>query len=298
MVSIQSLKTVTLFSKLDEGELAALAERMVTHSYSAGRRVFSFGESGDSLYIISSGEVEISVKDSTGDKIVLTTLGTGEFFGELALFDPGTRTATALVLQDATIIELARDSLNRFLAEKPDASLDILAVMARRLREADHLLMGRVTRNLNAEFEHEQSFLQRVATWIAEFSGSMAFLCLNATAFFIWITINLGLIPGIPAFDPYPFGFLTMSVSLEAIFLSIFVLLAQNLQSAKERLRSDVEYQINLKAELGVTELHDRLLQLQSDIGRRLSHIERSLVKADPTPPSELLRQVSNTPEG
>ena len=277
MVSTEFLKTVSLFSKLDDAELLALVERMNSHSFSAGRRVFSFGESGDSLYIINVGEVEISVKDSTGDKIILTTLGPSEFFGELALFDPGTRTATALVLQDAVILELSRDNLNKFLSVSPDAALDILAVMARRLREADHLLMGRVTRNLNTEFEHEQSFLQRVATWIAEFSGSMSFLFLNALGFLTWIIINLELIPGVPAFDPYPFGFLTMSVSLEAIFLSIFVLLAQNLQSAKERLRSDVEYQINLKAELGVSELHDRLLQLQSDVGRRLSHLERLL---------------------
>jgi uncharacterized membrane protein len=134
--------------------------------------------------------------------------------------------------------------------------------------------MGRVTDNANAAFENKLSIPQRMANWIADFSGSMPFLAINALIFLGWIVINVELSPGIAAFDPYPFGFLTMSVSLEAIFLSIVVLLAQNLNSAKERVRNDIEYEVNLKAERKVTELHRRITQLHNDISRRLTKLE------------------------
>jgi uncharacterized membrane protein len=134
--------------------------------------------------------------------------------------------------------------------------------------------MGGASGNVNVAFESNLSLPQRMANWIADFSGSMPFLALNALIFLIWIVINVELVPGIAAFDPYPFGFLTMSVSLEAIFLSIVVLLAQNLNSAKERVRNDIEYEVNLKAERKITELHRRVTQLHNDMSRRLAKLE------------------------
>jgi uncharacterized membrane protein len=280
-ISIDFLRTVSLFSFLDDTELTALATAADQESLPAGKHVFHMSESGDSMYVIETGRIELSIRDTTGDKIILAEMGSMEVFGEMALFDPGPRSATATVLEDATCVVLHRDDILRFLTAHPTAALDLLAVMARRLRETDHLLMGRVTRNLNAEFEEDQTWVQIIASWIAAFSGSMLFVFLNAMFFLGWIVVNLSLIPGVPAFDPYPFGFLTMSVSLEAIFLSIFVLLAQNLQSAKERLRSDVEYQINLKAELEIAELHGKVTQLHLDITRRLSALEKFNRSAD-----------------
>ncbi len=274
-ISINFLRTVSLFSFLDDAELTALAASADQEALTAGKHVFHLGESGDSMYIIETGRIELSIRDTTGDKIVLAEIGSMEVFGEMALFDPGPRSAAATVLEDATFIVLHRDDILRFLKAHPTAALDLLAVMARRLRDTDHLLMGRVTRNLNTEFAEDLTWVQVVASWIAAFSGSMLFVFINATFFMGWIVVNLSLIPGVPAFDPYPFGFLTMSVSLEAIFLSIFVLLSQNLESAKERLRSDVEYQINLKAELEIAELHGKVTQLHLDITRRLSALER-----------------------
>jgi uncharacterized membrane protein len=160
------------------------------------------------------------------------------------------------------------------LRRKPEASIDLLAMISRRLRDADHLLMGGPSGNANVAFESNLSLPQRVANWIADFSGSMPFLALNALIFLVWIVVNVELIPGIVAFDPYPFGFLTMSVSLEAIFLSIVVLLAQNLNSAKERVRNDIEYEVNLKAERKITELHKRVTQLHNDLSRRFTQLD------------------------
>jgi uncharacterized membrane protein len=275
----QFLRSVSLFALLDEQELAALEPNFEPESVKAGESIFRYGDHGDKLYIVQTGSVELWVNDNSGDKIVLATSGPGDVFGELSLFDLGTRSANATALEDCHLLVLTRDHLLLFIKANPNAALDLLAVMARKLRETDYLLMGRVTRNLNTAFEEKISPVQRLANWIAEFSGSMPFLFMNAAIFFVWIILNVNVIPGFQAFDPYPFGFLTMSVSLEAIFLSIFVLLAQNLQAAKDRLRSDVEYEVNLKAELEVAELHEKIHQLKDDVARRFISLEQKLTK-------------------
>ncbi len=268
------LRSIKLFSLLDDAELAALNQAFQERVVPADNTLFSEGEKGDSLFIIRSGTVEISVNDFCGEKIELTSLTTGDIFGETAVFDPGPRSATARTTEESVILECPRAELLQFLKSKPDASIDLLAMLSRRLREADQLLMGKAAGNVNVAIESKLSLPQRLANWIADFSGSMPFLAINALIFLGWIIINIEAVPGIAAFDPYPFGFLTMSVSLEAIFLSIVVLLAQNLNSAKERIRNDVEYEINLQAEKKVTELHRRVTQLHNDISRRLSKLE------------------------
>jgi uncharacterized membrane protein len=271
---VEFLKTVRLFSLLDENELASLANALQRRSFQSGESVFTSGDAGDSLYIVLNGRVELSVLDYTGEKIVLTEVTEREVFGETSLFDLGPRSASAVATTETTLLELHRDDLMSFIKSKPAASLDLLGMMARRLRETDQMLMGRVARNLNVEFASELSPLLKAANWIADFSGSMTFLLLNAAIFALWIIINLEILPGLTAFDPYPFGFLTMSVSLEAIFLSIIVLLSQNLQSARERMRNDIEYEVNLKAELEIGQLHDRLGKLHTDISQRIGLLE------------------------
>lgn len=268
------LRSIKLFSLLDDTELAALNQVLHERPVAANTVLFSEGEQGDALFIVQSGNVEITVNDYSGDKIMLTSFARGDIFGETAVFDPGPRSATARTTEESVVLECHRDELEKFLRAKPEASLHLLAMLSRRLRETDHLLMGRAGSNVNVAIESKLSIPQRLANGIADFSGSMPFLAINALVFLIWIVINVELIPGVSAFDPYPFGFLTMSVSLEAIFLSIVVLLAQNLNSAKERIRNDVEYEVNLQAEKKVTELHRRVTQLHNDISRRLSRLE------------------------
>ena len=268
------LRSVKLFSLLDEAELSELKKVLHERILPADTLLFREGEQGDSLFIIQTGGVEISVNDFAGEKIALASLSSSDIFGETAVFDPGPRSATAQTTEETHVLECHREALLRFLKSKPDAGIDLLAMLSRRLREADQLLMGRATGNVNLAFESKLSFTQRAANWIADFSGSMPFLAINGLIFLAWIVINIELVPGLAAFDPYPFGFLTMSVSLEAIFLSIVVLLAQNLNSAKERVRNDIEYEVNLQAERKVTELHRRLSQLHHDLSRRLERLE------------------------
>lgn len=269
------LEGTAFFQLLDEQERGALAALMEERRFSAGELLFHFGDPGDCAYLVVAGRVEIFGTDATGQKILYTVAEEGDLFGEISLLDGGSRTASARVLDDGQFLILDRDTLLRFLRMKPDAALDLLAVLGRRLRQADSLVLGRVARNANTVIERKLAMPLRVATAIAEFSGSLSFLTLNVVFFAAWVLINTGMVRSLEPFDPYPFGFLTMAVSLEAIVLSILVLLAQNVQAERDRIRGDVEYEINLQAELEVNALHEKVDRLQEELWRRLERIER-----------------------
>ena len=284
METSELLARVPLFKLLDEVELADLQRAFERRTVSAGESVFRMGEPGDSLYIVGDGSVEMFVKDDTGSKIVLNVCDAGDFFGELSLFDGGARTATAQVLEDAELLVLDREDLMAFLRRRPDAALDLLATLGQRMRSTDEILRRRAARNINLEMEVRSTTLEKIADVIAEFSGSIAFLILNAVWFLVWIVWNC--IPRIPHFDPYPFGFLTMVVSLEAIFLSIFVLVSQNRQGEKDRLRADAEYEVNLKAELEIIHLHEKMDFLTEEVLARVPRKERIRISAKDNQPS------------
>jgi CRP/FNR family transcriptional regulator, cyclic AMP receptor protein len=192
------------------------------------------------------------------------------------LLDRGPRTATAYALADSELLELDRDDLLLLFQKSPAAAIRLLAAMSHMTRKADELLRTRVSRNANEEAEEKISTLQRIADWISWFSGSMSFLSLNAIWFVIWISVNVFQI-GVPQFDPYPFGLLTMIVSLEAIFLSCFVLISQNRQADKDRVRSDIEYEINVKAELEIAHLHEKTDRMYTEMLEHFIRVEKSI---------------------
>jgi uncharacterized membrane protein len=150
----------------------------------------------------------------------------------------------------------------------------MMAEMAARARRVDELLRSRVSRNVNEEVAERRTPIERVADAIATFSGSMPFLGLHCLWFTVWIAWNT---TGTHRFDPFPFGLLTMVVSLEAIFLSVFVLLSQNRQASKDRVRSDIEYEVNVKAEMEVGALHEKLDRLHEEIVERLRRMGREV---------------------
>lgn len=273
--NIELLAEVPFFQLLDDQERAALADSLELVKLSAGQALFNYGDPGDSLYIVRSGEVEIFFKNDTGERVVLEIASPGDFFGELSLLDSGARSASAVATQDLEALRLDRDDLDRFLRSHPAAALDLLTVMGRRLRHNVEQLRHTASRNVNEEIEDKRTGVQKVADWIAEFSGGMPFLAINAAFFFLWIILNLEFVPGIKAFDPYPFGLLTMAVSLEAIFLSIFVLISQNRQAVKDRVRSDIEYDVNLKAELEIAHLHEKVDHMHAEMLSRLEHLRK-----------------------
>jgi CRP/FNR family transcriptional regulator, cyclic AMP receptor protein len=269
------LHEVPLFKLLDEEERMGLAAVLDLHPIAKGQVLFHFGEPGDRMFIVRSGSVEIFARDRMGQKIVLATAGPGDQFGELALFDGGARTATAAVEEDGEVLSLDREDLLGFVRHHPEAGLDMLAILARRIRETNVRLSQMATRNVNEEMDDKLNTLQRSVDWIAAFSGSIPFLLLHVILFAVWIAWNTLLTP----FDPFPFGLLTMAVSLEAIVLSVLVLLSQSRQAAKDHIRSDIEYDVNLKAELEVTHLHDKVDRLMESTAARLERIEKLLTK-------------------
>jgi len=274
-VDAAHLEGVELFRALSEPDRKALASVMQAHQSPAQSRLFDQGEAGSSLFVVRTGKVELFVIDRAGQTIVLSHVGPGDVFGELSLLDGRPRSAAARVVEDAELFELGREDLVGLVRRIPDLALDLLAQVSRTTRRADELLSERVSRNVNEEVEEHLSPVDRVADWCAWFSGSVLFLLLHVAWFIAWVVINTAH-TGVPQFDPYPFGLLTMIVSLEAIFLSCFVLISQNRQASKDRIRSDVEYEANIRASLEVTQLHAKVDRLYEQVLARLAALERA----------------------
>jgi CRP/FNR family transcriptional regulator, cyclic AMP receptor protein len=272
------LADVPIFQLLDAEERAALAAKLDTVNHPTGKVLFKYGDPGDSLYIVRAGEVEIFFKNDTGERIVLETARPGDFFGEISLLDGGPRTASAEVTKDLRAVIVDRADLEDLLRIRPASAMELLTATGRRLRETNRILRHTVSRNINDEVEDKRTPVMRAVDWISEFSGSLSFLFLHCVLFAIWIGLNSGPLArtAIGGWDAFPYGFLTMCVSLEAILLSVFVLLSQNRQVARDRVRNDIEYQINLKAEQQIGHLHEKVDHMNAELLERIAAIEKA----------------------
>ncbi len=270
------LAEVSLFALLDDQERALLAERVNTVKFDEGTVIFNVGDPGDRMYVVTSGDVQLSVKTKTGEEMFLERPGPGEFFGEISLLDEGPRTATARAKSAVVAIEIDRGDLDELFRLAPAAAMDLLAATGRRLRHNAMIIRNAATRNANEEIADNRSTVMKVADWIAEFSGSLPFLFIHIVVFAIWILLNVHMLP-FGNFDPFPFGFLTLVVSLEAIILSVFVLLSQNRQVARDKVRGDIEYDVNLKAEMQISNMHEKFDTIYSEIQKRLDRIEKKM---------------------
>jgi uncharacterized membrane protein len=273
------LAHVPLFERLNEEERELLASHLDEVRLTPGETIFKRGDPGDAIFIVASGEVEVFVEDTTGQRIVFETAKAGDFFGELSLLDGNPRSASALAIAPTLVLRVDRDDMELLFKRHPTAAMDVLAVIGRRLREADKLLGTRPVSSPNQVVEEQQTPVMRAADFAATFSGSFRFLLIHAFWFAAWILLNLGIIPNLETFDPYPFGLLTMVVSLEAIVLSCMVLISQNRQAAKDRIRSDVEYDANIRAGLEVTQLHIKVDSLHEAILARLARLEGAVTR-------------------
>ena len=272
----QLLANIKMFELLEDEDCLELAKVIDEAHVVAGESLFQAGDPGDSLFIVESGEIELFIKDTAGQKIVLATPSSGDMFGELAMLDYGPRTATAVALQDSDILVLDRDDLVLLFQKKPEAALHMLAALSSLTRKADELLRTRVSKNLNEEIMQKLGVLDRISDWLAWFSGSMPFLLSHSVWFIVWIILNRFIL-GDRAFDPFPFGLLTMIVSLEAIFLACFVLISQNRQAQKDKVRADIEYEVNIKAELEVAHLHEKTDRIYESMMARFAKLESRL---------------------
>ena len=271
------LSEVPLFARLDASERELLAQRLDGAQFAAGATIYQAGDPGDALYIVTAGAVEISFKNDTGDRILLERCGPGQFFGETSLIDGGPRTATATCVEAVHALVVDRGDLDAFLRLHPDAAMDLLSAAGKRLRDVTTLLRHSASRNVNEEVADNRTAVMRIADWISAFSGSIPFLLIHLVIFAIWIGLNISPLKNtaLGNWDPFPFGLLTMVVSLEAILLSVFVLLSQNRQVARDSVRNQIEYDVNLKAELEVAHLHEKVDRIHSEILGRLDQLKR-----------------------
>ena len=265
------LAEVPLFADLDDRDRAVLAERVDVMPLEAGKVLFQYGDPGDWMVILKSGAVELTVKTKTGEKVFLERIGAGEFFGEISLLDMGARTATATVIEAGEALIVDRGDLDELLRIQPAAAMRLLAATGKRLRNNAEMLRNTASKNVNEVATDQGNIVLRVADWVANFSGSITFLVLHVVVFALWLLFN-GCAPG--AFDPFPFNLLTMTVSLEAIILSTLLLFSSNRQGARDRVRSDIEYDVNLKAELQIQHLHEKVDTLYTQVLSRLEAID------------------------
>jgi CRP/FNR family cyclic AMP-dependent transcriptional regulator len=273
------LAEVPLFALLDAQERATLAERIDEVTLPTGTTVFKYGDPGGSMYVVRAGAVEISFTNDTGDKIVLDVARTGDFFGEISLLDGGARTGAAVVLEDLEALVVDRGDLDELFRIKPEAAMDLLTATGKHLRDTSRLLRHTASRNVNEDVEDRRTKVMKIADWISNFSGSLSFLFIHLAIFFVWIVLNVRPLAGtgIGGFDPYPFGLLTMVVSLEAIVLSVFVLLSQNRQAERDRRRNDIEFDVNLKAEMQIANMHQKVDEQHTAVLERMERMEKIL---------------------
>jgi uncharacterized membrane protein len=271
--TVEVLSEVPLFADLDEKERALLAERVDLEAMTEGEVLFEYGDPGDWMGIVLTGHVEMSVKIKTGENVFLELAEHGDFFGEISLLDGGSRTARAVCTEAGQLVVVDRGDLDELLKMRPQAAMNLLTATGKRLRANAQVLRNTAARNTYEVAEARQNLIQRAADWVANFSGSLSFLIVHIVLFAVYILLNTGLF-SFGNFDPFPYGLLTMVVSLEAIILSTLLLYSQNRQAARDRVRSDIEYDVNLKAELQIQHLHEKIDQIHAQILGRLDQID------------------------
>src|SRR5262249_43788561 len=249
--TVAMIGEVPIFGLLDDEEREALAQMMGSREFKRGETVFHYGDPGGEIFILRSGRVELFVESTEGQKIVLAENEQGDVIGELSFLDGGPRTATAVASQDTCMLVLDRMRLLDFIDQHPHAAMDVLTVIGRRLRATDELLRTQVSRNPNVEEQERLTFGQRVADKVAVFGGSWPFIILFGVIMVVWFTFTSpALFPRL--FDPYLSSFLTLSLRMAAAIGAPVIMMSKNRQSAKDRLKSDLDYEVNLKAEMEV----------------------------------------------
>ena len=278
--TLSMLAGVPLFELMDDNERASLAELLGTRHFNKGETIFSFGDAGATVYIVHSGRVEVFIENFEGQKIILRDNEKGDVFGDISLLDGGPRTATAVAIEDTEALSLDRDQLLELIEKHPHAGLDLLTVMGRRLRATNQLLRTQVTRNLNEEEEEAMTFGQRIADKVASFGGSWTFIIWFAVFLAFWMGLNSYVLHSMvkwnsKPFDEFPFILLNLALSALAALQAPVIMMSQNRQAAKDRMQADLDYQINLKAELEVAQLHHKMDTIYAGMQAHFAKLEK-----------------------
>jgi len=273
-MTIDTLRHVPLFESLDDETARKLCQLLESIDCKANTSLFHAGDEGDAMYLIERGKVRICVQGTDGRDMTLTELGRGDFFGEMALLDGQRRSADAIVAEDARLAVLSREHFLSFVRSSPEVALELLTALANRLRHTDELLRHSVTRNVNVEEAAQRTLADRASDIIAEFGGSWKFITAAVLFFSLWVLINSALYFYV-GFDPYPYLLLSTAINMLAILQAPIILMSQNRQAHKDRLRAEIDYQINLKNEIALNEIIERLKALERGYLKQTS--DRSL---------------------
>jgi uncharacterized membrane protein len=262
-VTLESIRSVPLFASLDEDAVRQLRSLLRLRIVAANTTLFRAGDPGDGMYLIEAGRIRITLhrRDET---ITLADLAQGDFFGEMAILDGEPRSAEATVIEDARLAVLSRQDFLELIQRNPLVAAEMLTATFSRLRRTDRLVQERVARNVNEEEKKQLTFADRAADVLADFGGSWKFIGLAVIVLFGWMFANTALLVN-SGFDPFPYTLLNLVLAIVTGIQAPIIMMSQNRQSHKDRLRADLDYQLNLKNELALTELLRRMDLLESE---------------------------------
>jgi CRP/FNR family cyclic AMP-dependent transcriptional regulator len=263
------LADIPLFQLLEDDERAVLAPQIDELHFPAGQTIYRVGEPGGAMYAVREGEVELWLYDEDQQRVTIGKYGPGEMFGDLSLLDAEPRSTTATTLADTTVLLVDRDDLTLLFTRKPHAALDVLTTLGKRIRTTERIVRSRASRNINEEYEDNLTLGQHLADKIASFGGSWTFVISFVSILLLWILINSILMLFSRAWDPYPFILLNLFLSCLAALQAPIIMMSQNRADAKDRLRSEADFHVNLKAELEIAELHQKLDALAEELRKR-----------------------------
>jgi CRP/FNR family cyclic AMP-dependent transcriptional regulator len=262
METIELLRNHPLFCSLPPALLESLAHAATQRSYAEGQTIFRFGDPPDHLYLVASGAVDVLVPAQAGE-IVVASFCAGSFFGELAAFDRQPRSASARAVAASELVCVPLDAVQALIDHQPAAARQLLGAIAQRLRGADEMLSRLRIRNVNELAEARMSLGERVADRVARFGGSWTFIICFGVFLLAWMLVNTTYLLSQPP-DPFPYIFLNLMLSCLAAIQAPVIMMSQNRQAAKDRLQADQEFEINVKAEIAVQQLHRKVDELRA----------------------------------
>lgn len=265
------LKRVPLFSLLDAEERAVLASHVEVRQFDAHQRIYRAGDAGGKGYVLIDGRVKVTLVDEDQQDITVDEPESGGFFGFASLLDGSTHQTSALALEAITCLEIDRDNLRKLLHEKPDAGMDMLAVVGRQFHATQRMVQLRSLRSANEMIAEQWTVGDKIADAVARFGGSWRFIILFGLVLLAYTGYNVSL--GGRAWDPYPFILLNLFLSMIAAIQAPVIMMSQNRQEAKDRMRGELDYEINLRAESEIRGLSQKL----HEMSEKLSDVEELL---------------------
>jgi uncharacterized membrane protein len=270
----EELRHVPLFELLDDEEARVLAAQIEIRYFAPRQLIYKAGEPATHAYILISGKAKLTVIDHDQQEVLVDEPEHGDFFGFASMLQQSEHRTTAIATQDVQCLEVGRDDIARLLDRKPQAGLDMLTMQARQFHAAQKLIQSRVTRNPNEVIAEESTFGQRLADSVARFGGSWTFIILFGIILTAYSWINVALQNR--AWDPYPFILLNLFLSMLASIQAPVIMMSQNRQDAKDRVRSELDYQVNVRAEAEIQSLSQRMNELIEKLERLDPNIAHS----------------------